>query len=809
MGTLTRSTLVQVVCLTAGFTAVALAVPVYGLPTAPGAEPHVVLATGDRVPGFGTIGYGGMEVSGIDPLGRLLILGELSTGDLGLFWGDPTGLAPVWRSGQTPHQIFFPSLSPGGRVVATEVGKSIDGTLLLDSVAEIAPQYRRIMGRGDPTPDGNVICWVGGQARVNDAGTVAFRAGVVPLGDDCLTSPRFGDVILVASGDAVVVEVARTEYGGDELEIVGLLADDTVLFVHGVNRADFPDDVVASKGGMRSCPVRDAPSEPPLCAEPLRNTIAANAAGDVLGLIGDGVTDVAYRTQAGLLVPAVSPPEALGDGFVVASATAYGLLNAAGDTVMEVQWANLDTPGVTESGTVLFPANGAPRIVARAGLRGFNDAGQIALFDGTARRWTDGRMESIVTTGDAAPGGGVFASVGLEGARCLAADGRVAARAVNSEFRDGVVCADATGRRFIAGQGDAAPGGGTFENFYQCAFGGPDLYFVASTRTSEDAPSSTGLYRATDTRIERVVMPNELDADGLPVQGIDPNAKLATTPDGVVAARVFAVSGLGGAVVRRTPDGLLERVDLDPDVERGWIDEVVGFGLADSQAVVAAVHRRRSPAWALVSSAPDGPRTLTTPDDPRLADGPFAGFGEVLVSGNNAIFTAIATNGRSTVFGYDLGTNRLERLLPADPGFFVPRRLLDLTPAGDLLFEEVVTTDNGDPFPTAFFRFRGDQRELLLRRAARSDSTPVAINDLGNVLSYASESPHGAAWNALSLSGPSPGAVRCPAVEASTNAAGGSDGCQVVAHGESNWIAVTSLVTAFLLAAIRWVYPRW
>jgi hypothetical protein len=197
---------------------------------------------------------------------------------------------------------------------------------------------------------------------------------------------------------------------------------------------------------------------------------------------------------------------------------------------------------------------------------------------------------------------------------------------------------------------------------------------------------------------------------------------------------------------------------------------------------------------ALVISDASGPRTLLTADDSRLTGGPFFELVDFLVSSQAAVFTAIAATGRATVFHYDLRNDHVKMLLPADDGFLHRRRLLDIPPGGDLLYQEVVSSDGGDPFPTAFFRLRRGQQELLLRRMSLSDSTPVLLNDHGHFLSYASESPQGAARNALTLNEPPSDSARCPGTGTSPDSSEG-DGCQLTTRDEPD---CTGLILLFL-----------
>src|ERR1700687_2262411 len=89
------------VCLTAVLLAGSVA------PTRADLSRRTILATGDVVPGFGSIGTGGFSVKAVLDDGRLLVAASLSDGRQGLFVVDQRRLTPVWMSDQAPGVTMY------------------------------------------------------------------------------------------------------------------------------------------------------------------------------------------------------------------------------------------------------------------------------------------------------------------------------------------------------------------------------------------------------------------------------------------------------------------------------------------------------------------------------------------------------------------------------------------------------------------------------------------------------------------------------------------------------------------------------
>src|SRR6185436_18748592 len=136
-------------------------------------------------------------------------------------------------------------------------------------------------------------------------------------------------------------------------------------------------------------------------------------------------------------------------------------LNDAGDVAVGAEW---EENGVWHYGALFFPASGGPPVPLpdNSAPLAINQARQIALREyvppDRVSRWTDGSIEPLLSTGDAAPGGAVFAVYGLFGAACMAEDGRVAAITTGSDYWQGLVCRDARGTHLMARHDNPAPG---------------------------------------------------------------------------------------------------------------------------------------------------------------------------------------------------------------------------------------------------------------------------------------------------------------------------------------------------------------
>lgn len=779
---------------------VSLSMPVGSAARADDLGRRDVLASGDVVPGFGVIGTGGFEVLGIDERGRLLIGAELGTGEEALLQADEAGSTVLWRTGEPqgtplrPQRLDVrrsPSASPDGERVVTLA--LLDGPNGLSSnpyaVVELdPPSFRRIVELGTATPDGGVICGLG-EPRINDAGTIAFVARVVPASGDCDDFDGAWIAIYLARAGSVSVE-ATTRNSDDELELrlLDLLENDSVVYVTSPDIGDAPEQVLVSRGGERRCLIGGG--DPDDCPEQFGRVLDVSSNGEVLlRVVADGIERL-FRTEDGALVPVAAAGDVLPGGAEILSVDDIGFLDRAGNAVLLTSW---DEQGVGGRGIVLFPPTGPPSVVSRDGApRGFNDAQQIAWHSSypppdRAERWTAGRVERLLSTGDTAAGGGVVAARGLEGSACLAADGRVAAIATASDYGQGVLCRDARATHLIARHGDRAPGGGRFVNFFDCAFGGESaLLFLASV---EDGGVS--LYRAGPRGLERVIGPDDMVFEGQTVGDIGHSARFAVNASGVVLLAPTPPSGL----FRRRPGvDPVEWVSLAPIVFR-----IDAFGITDDDTIVASARLLSPLRSALLVDDGNGARVAVTASDPRLVGGPFERIGYLLVSGQAVVFEAVDGADRASVFAYDLREDVVRPLLSRDPSRVFPRLLHGLTPAGRLLFEEALPETGGPGWPTATYLLDGGEIRSLFHRTALSDSVPVAINDRGNVHLRADRSPLGAPRNSVSLEGPEP-EVPCPPARASGETSSHSnDGCQIDGGGESvGWMVL--LAAAIVLA---------
>jgi hypothetical protein len=743
-------------------------------------ERRDVIATGDPVPGFGRIGTASFEVLGIDRRGRILVGSELTSGEEILLFADGRKITTLWRTGEPANDplrldIQSGALSPAGRVVAAAVRQTDSSGLSVETSAVVAIDGERlqtIAALGDSAPDGGVICSLGRRSRINDAGDVAFEARVAESLAACDSFDSWGAIHVRRGGITRVEASTRGSIEEQELRLIENSADGSVVFIVSPDLGDAPEAVLVSRDGASRCVIDAADG----CSGKYGRAIGASPSGEVLLQdLDDGVERV-YRTDGGALRQVAATGDVLPGGHVILSFDQIGYLNDDGDAALHVQW---DEGGLGNAGAVLFPAAGTPQIILanHAVARGLNDSKQIALLssdpppDRVSRR-SGGAIEPILATGDAVSGGAVFAVYGLFGSACLADDGRVAAIATGADYGQGIVCRDSKGPHLIARHDRPAPGGGSFVNFFYCAFAdGPRLFFLASI---EDAAVS--LYSADADGLERVIGRGDVIAGGTVVGDIDHLSPFSVSADGTVVLQRSEFEQL----LRRRPDGTLERVVLHPGSGQQVL-RIESFGIADGGAVVASVELSSPRESALVVENAGRGRVVVTATDEALPGGPFARLGSVLVSGQQVVFEALDTDDHSSVFGYDLQTGTVSALLPRDPSGVFPRFLLDLTPSGDLLFSESVENHGEHVWPTATYLLAGGEIRFLFHRMSLADSEPFAINDQGNVLFRADRSPLGADRHSLSLAGPDPN-VACPAAlepEVDEQPRSGGDGCQL------------------------------
>ena len=757
-------------------------------------EPRDIIATGDSVPGLGRIGTATFEVLGIDERGRVLVGSELSSGEEILLLADGRRMTTLWRTGQpsgSPLRLGIQSgaLSPNGRVVATVLrppqpfGFNVEASAFVEIDGS---HFRTIVTIGDATPDEGVICDLGRQARINDVGDVAFEARAAEDSAACDEYESYWYAIYVKHGGVMRVAAStKNVVDEQELRLIGITPDGSVVYVVSPDLGDAPEAVLVARAGERHCVV----AAPDGCSGKYGEAIGSSPSGEVL-LRQHYDVDRIYRTEGGALLQVAASGEALAEGGVITSLEESAVLNDAGDVAISASW---EENGVGHYGALLFPASGGPPVILpdNSAPRGINEARQIALRthstpDGVSR-WSDGSIEPIVATGDAVPGGAVFAVYGLFGAACMAEDGRVAAIATGSDYGQGIVCRDARGTHLIALHDKPAPGGGSFVNFFDCTFAdGPRLFFMATTENS-----AAGLYSVTADGLERAIGTGDEIAGGTTVTNIDFNSAFVASRDGTVVLQRTEQEQL----LRRRTDGVLERVVLHP-AEGGQVLRVDSFGVADGGIVVAAVELSSPRGAALVVEDNGRGRIIVTADDEALAGGPFTRFARVLVSGQQVVFNALDADEGSSVFSYDLQTGVVSALLPHDPSRVFPRLLYDLTPSARLLFAE---NTNEDGYPYSTYLLEGGETQFLFRRVTLADSEPIAINDRGNVLFRADRSPLGADRMSIGLSGPDPG-VACPRgadseVEESRSS---HDGCRIDASEDGFspfWLSV--LVMSF------------
>ncbi len=704
-----------------------------------------LLASGDVVEGLGTIGVGDIQPQGIDGYGRVLVKGQLSTGAEGLFWADNNRVSAFWTAtepGTDPVRIGSAITTSTGVVVAT----GLSGTNV--TTAHVIGLYRIHVGTpeplvhlGDIEYHGLHPCGIGSFA-MSDEGVLAFTALFAASGSPCDDSAT-ARIYVLTRGTLQDLDTTLPTGETPNPRLLGITADgaplvdmpDAGLVVEIKNGQSLPlvsDNVVGSLG-LRLGAIRGS---------------GGNARGDVLFWASDENSNfAAYRTYGGRIVRVVGVGDTAPNGQIITSIDqAPLLLGDGGDAALVVGWQEGSDAA---TGTLRVSASGTMSLARGARPAGINASGSVALLESdpspVVTRW-DGESESrLIAVGDPAPGGGVFATGGIENVTCLAADGRVGVEATATDLHKALLCGDASGFQALAQVGDPAPEGGAFGAFTECAFPlDGSVLFGATLPTSRQVYGA--VYRATPAGIERIVGPGTVLGNGgvIDAVGDAPWSGFAANSNGTVVVKAY-VSG-GPAVVRARPGTAPDIVTLDlggpvhlpiatyPTVD---IDDRV-------YAVVGAPGDQ-----ALVVSDGEKTTVLTQLSNPQLPGGPLDSISGVYARGHRVL-----------VIGDSGG--RASRLLVYTPeGGFAPF-LADQQP----LFINAFGSER-----TLFTEIRGTLRPEFLLGADGVTSIgdtsepfePVAltVNNRVNVLFSTTQTPLGTGREVLTMSGPSPSGPPC------------------------------------------------
>ncbi len=551
---------------------------------AQGVPGSIILATGDEVSGAGRVGSYGVGILGLDDLGRALIRADDSSGNL--FWADGERIEPAVNGVDTsPDYLRFEEVSLAGSLALVVYANAAGAQFTVYAVS--SGRLKRVVAVGERDADGNTLCWIE-HVHINDHGTVAFSAPVVPEGLSC-DAWRSEDPV-VEYNVYVASEGIHKVYGkgipfspGVETEegrLVAIANDGSVVVASQLSGADAV--LLVAEGRVRRALVavgQVGPAGFPLESITLRR---GNRAGEVVFTAREGGLRGLYRTGGGGVRRLLVEGELMPWGETLYSSeiqSGWLTLNDVGDVLVGIA-----------SRALLLPAGGAaPEVVAYPALYGFvNNSGEVVVIDHStpevyrAVRLRDGEPRTLVSTGDQLPGGEVLAAHGI-GASCLAPNGTVAAslRAVSGEAV--LACGDAQGFRPVSRFGDPTPVGRRFYSFDQCGFDAAGtLLFAGSTLVPLNEPATyrvdAAIFRATADGIERLIGPGDRAADGSIVRTLRqlPDAVPSRVFDVNAAQQVLAFAMFGippytnGAFIVRREDGVIERLPAALRREGGY-----------------------------------------------------------------------------------------------------------------------------------------------------------------------------------------------------------------------------------------------
>jgi hypothetical protein len=742
-------------------------------------EARVVLTVGDEVAGLGRLGLYGINYPvALEDRGGVIFRGITSEGREGFYRGDANGLTTLWST-ERPWDGAAPQLavSRGGRVwlaLFPQIYELRDGGM--DPVADLTALL----------PADERFC--GGELRFlfNDRGDLAFQLVSAPVSTGCDDSdiPYINErasIYLRAAGESAARLVAQRRGDStspfDELGLIALTDDATVLFDDALASPPESGGVFAWRDGVTQARLTPATSRADGTALGTFTAVAANGSGDLAVIATDD--GALYRAAAGAPQRLIGPGD-LGPTLVPINRITSASLNAAGDVAVTVQWNGPPNPpwNAELDGVMLIGSDGLPVAVASAATVGLlNARGEVAYFElggpqglplilqqgvHAISLWHDGVVRRVVANGDDAPDGGRFASQWLiANALRLTEDGRVLLDSYSSEWRAAVLCGDAAGFHAVARQGDPAPGGGVFTDFGPLYEAGEAVLFAASSASTAHVDGGPiAIYRATPTRLERVLGDGDVAEGGVVIKQLAGDypfheasrVTYSAAPDGTVLVRAESSSG---------PQWF--RVRSGGAIEIARVGAALTAELAGDGSVIAAVRRGGGPPpdpgryEALVRwDGGPAPATLLTYDDPVFGS-PSRRFSGLAVRDRRVFFQVggFATDW----YSYHLADASLAIIPPPD---LEPRRPCwspAFLPSGTLLC--TTAHDDGtihEPFPLLL----ADATSATLLPPLRTRNEGLGpINDRGDALLVSSRTEGGVSRGRIRRVGADAG-LPCP-----------------------------------------------
>jgi hypothetical protein len=549
-------------------------------------EPRTVLQTGDRVPGLGRIGVWGLGLVGMDARGRALV-NRIDSQHDATVWADGERFVPLVDPAEGDVEMAGQALNlhPAGPVVG--YGYRRGGSRAYDTFySVVGGRVTQVARVGDRDAEGNTICELR-NAVINGSGAVALAAAVTPAGYEC--GDLYADEPTVPYYDAVYLADGLRRVGGaGPLSPPGWTL--SALTLHALS--DAGEALVHGFGGESApAPEEGVPAQVVLALGPedtrllyrLSDTdgpreigvgdgagwfqlVTVSAAGEVAFRRREAGTMGLYRTVAGQVrrLFAAGDPAPWGGAYAQADTFAWpSSFTDRGDLLL---------PQV-ERHLVLYPADGPVRVFPGRVLSGaINERGDVAILQRTTDeslevvRHRNGNVRRLAATGDRLPSGDVLAEGGIE-ASCMAPNGAVAAVAQATSGATALVCGDSRGFRTVSRMGDPRPDGRRFYRFDACAFAAPDaLVFIgrglAPSGRPRDYVLQSAVYRALPRRLERVLGPGDVLADGSLITDLPRGWRSLLDADASGRVLTLAATSDGHALVVADPDGTLARLPV-------------------------------------------------------------------------------------------------------------------------------------------------------------------------------------------------------------------------------------------------------
>jgi hypothetical protein len=739
-----------------------------------------ILGTGDAVPGFGRIGSFGFGLLGLADDGSILVAVASSDGRTGLYWVNTT-VRPVWVSGEAGAPMLRAWSARGSRsgYVVARVDEPSSTSFVI-----FQPSHSAETVNLQTDADGNTVCGLH-PPSINAAGEVAVQADVAPTGHKCFEDaegPYFTAIYLVSGGvrHRVVDNFsAADEERFDFIDLVGVDGAGRAVFRGG--RAGAARGIFAAvPGTIEGLVVAGAPDD---TGKPIGDpyVVAVGAVGELAFLAHDGRAEVLYRATEGKVVRVAAKGAVGPEGSVIDAFPGVLSFNELGDIAAPAYLKTRAADGTWRGrdAIVVYPTNGEPRVLFESGPNSrfgaqfagpdynvqINNHGAVAFpvyarggaASYLALRWEHDTLVRLLSTGDSTPDGAIFAAGGLDGAKCLAADGAVATVAQTISGQFAYTCVDASGAHVVVQGGDFAPEGGVFDSFgWPCQFTDDGALLFAGYKMVMSSGQPTlegGIYRARSDGLDRLAGPGERTVDGDTLTAVD--VSFANNAAGAVVFRGSTgsrdglfVSDAGGIRPLRTPELPIRALGR--------------FGVTDAGDIIVLARVDGYPSYdydpnALVLVSGAQARVVASLDS--LPGVPLLSFEQLAVKGSLAVIGVEDAQGQSRLVAYRIGDTDLTPVLPTgwpwQAGDLFWPALVDFTAAGRILLSAYVWGDE----PGYFSVDAGGSPQRLIDFTPRID--PFAINAAGTIAAMSYESPIGSFRHSLSISGPS-ATGRCP-----------------------------------------------